>query len=319
MTVLHIDSTVADEERRRKLFDGDLFVYSPTPHSAELAAFARRMAEQAFAPHHPPTAQHHLTGQSYVSVLADLKPAFINHPRCKELVRGVLADLGADLTRTYFDVPRLRTMTSDYLNAGLTLQFEPHRDTWFSAPLAQVNFWLPVYEVDQANVMAFHQRYFDVAVRNSSADYDYAEWVRHGRTAAAQQVTTETRPQPRPRQEIEREPELRVLTPPGGLLVFSGAHLHSTVPNTSGRTRFSIDFRAVHLADVETRTGARNVDSACRGSSLGDFLRAADLSPLPADLVRTYQAAGPGAPVSVPAPARPVPPGPRPRPSGGRS
>jgi hypothetical protein len=319
MTVLHVDSAAADEQRRTRLFAGDLFVYSPTPHSIELAEFARVMAERAFAPHFPPDAQHHLTGPAYVSVLAGLKPRFTNHPRCKELVRGVLADLGADLDRTYFDVPRLRTMTSEYLNAGLTLQFAPHRDTWFSAPLAQINYWLPVYEVEQANVMAFHQRYFATAVRNSSAGYDYADWVRRGRAAAVRQITAETRRQPRLEQQIDREPELRVLTPPGGLLVFSGAQLHSTVPNTSGRTRFSIDFRAVHLTDLTTGAGAPNVDAACRGSSLGDFLRAADLAPLPRELVRAFEATGPGTPVSVPAPARPTPPGPRPRPSDGRS
>ena len=51
--------------RRRaseKLFAGDLFVYSPTPHSTALVDFAREMAEDAFAPHFPPDAQHHLAG-----------------------------------------------------------------------------------------------------------------------------------------------------------------------------------------------------------------------------------------------------------------
>ena len=314
MTVLYVDSTLSDDQRRRRLFGGDLFVFSPTPHSARLVAFARELAEQAFAPHFPPDAQQHLAGTDYVAVLADLKPTFINHPRCKDLVRDLLGDLGADLSRTYFDVPRLRTMTSDYLNAGLTLQFDPHRDTWFSAPMAQLNFWIPVYEVEESNVMAFQQRYFGTGVCNSSGDYDYAEWVRHGRFAAASQVTAETRRQPRAEQEIEGEPDLRVVTPPGGILTFSGAQLHSTVPNTSGRTRFSIDFRVVHLDDIRTGAGAPNVDSDCRGSCLGDFLRAADLAPLPAELVDSY-AAGPGQPVaSVPAQARPVPPGPRPRP-----
>lgn len=288
MTVVHFDSPMSDDDRRARLFAGDLFVYSPTPHSMALVAFAREMTETAFAPHFPPDAQHHLAGPDYVRVLADLKPRFINHPRSAELVRGLLADLGADPGQTYFDVPRLRTMTSEYLNAGLTLQFAPHRDTWFSAPMAQLNFWLPVYEVEEANVMAFHPRYFDTGVRNSSRIYNYAEWVAYGRTAAAQQVHTETRPQPKLEQEIEREPDLRVITPPGGVLVFSGAHLHTTVPNTSGRTRFSIDFRAVNRRDVQARAGARNVDSRCTGTTLGDFRRASDLTPLPAELIESY-------------------------------
>src|SRR6266702_3999614 len=288
MTVIFLDSAMSDDERRQKLFGGDLFVYSPTPHSRELCAFARQMAEEAFAPYFPPDAQHHMAGQEYVDVLAKLKPTFINHPRSKELVGGILADLRVDLSQAYLDVPRLRTMTSEYLNAGLTLQFESHRDTWFSAPFSQINYWIPVYEIAENNAMAFHPRYFTESVRNSSRDYNYAEWVAHGRTAAANQVETETRKQPEAEQEIEREPDIRVITPPGGILLFSGAQLHTTVPNTSGKTRFSIDFRVVNRRDVETRSGAANVDSECTGTNLGDFLRATDLTPLPGELIASY-------------------------------
>lgn len=288
MTVIYLDSPMSDDERRQKLFDGDLFLYSPTPHSLELIAFARQLSEEAFAPHFPPDAQHHVARQEYVDVLAKLKPTFINHPRSKELVAGILADLGVDVEQTYLDVPRLRSMTSEFLNAGLTLQFESHRDTWFSAPFSQLNYWIPVYDVAESNAMAFHPRYFRGAVKNTSRDYNYAEWVKFGRTAAAAQVDMETRRQPEAAEEIEREPDIRVITPPGGILIFSGAQLHTTVPNTSGRTRFSIDFRTVHRRDVETHNGAANVDSDCTGTNLGDFLRATDLERLPGHLVDEY-------------------------------
>lgn len=294
MTVIFLDSSMSDDNRREKLFGGDLFVYSPTPHSRELIAFARQMADEAFAPHFPPEAQHHLARQEYVDVLAKLKPTFINHPRSKELVAGILADLRIDLDESYLDVPRLRTMTSEFLNAGLTLQFESHRDTWFSAPLSQINYWIPVYEVAETNAMAFHPRYFAGAVKNSSRGYNYTEWVAYGRTAAAAQVDMETRKQPEAEEEIEREPDIRVITPPGGILLFSGAQLHTTVPNTSGKTRFSIDFRTVNRRDVETHAGAPNVDSECTGTNLGDFLRAADLERLPQELVAEYDTAPAG-------------------------
>jgi hypothetical protein len=288
MTVIHFDSLLSDAERREKLFAGDLFVYSPRPAATALVEFARQMTEEAFAPHFPPDAQHHLTGNDYVEVLAGLKPTFINHARSKELVAAVLAELGADVGETYFDVPRLRSMTSEYLNAGLTLQFETHRDTWFSAPFCQVNWWMPVYDVVETNVMAFHPRYFSGATRNSSRDYDYFEWVRTGRPAAAMNVDMESRKQPELEEPIEMTPDIRLLTPPGGIIMFSGAQLHTTVPNTSGRTRFSIDFRTVNIQDVEAVRGAENVDSACTGTNLGDFLRATDLETLPQELVDAY-------------------------------
>ncbi|MFB9239240.1 hypothetical protein ACFFWC_27530 [Plantactinospora siamensis] len=318
MTVLYFDPSLTDDERRARLFAGDLMVHRPTAHSMALVAFAREMVERAFAPHPPPIAQRHLAPREYVDILAGLKPSFINHPRSVELVRGILADLGADPAETYFDVPRLRSMTSDYLNAGLTLQFSPHRDTWFSAPMCQLNHWLPVYEVVEENVMAFHPPYFGTPAPNSSREYDYAEWVAHGRTAAARQVETETRPQPRLTEEIPLQPDLRVITPPGGVLVFSGAQLHTTVPNTSGRTRFSIDFRVVNRRDVEAGVGARNVDSACTGTTLGDFRRVCDLEPMPPELVAAASAAAGPSAVSAP-PAAPAPRARHPRPSGARS
>jgi len=46
--------------------------------------------------------------------------------------------------------------------------------------------------------------------------------------------------------------------------------------------------RTVHRSDVEARGGAANVDSACTGTNLGDFLRATDLEQLPADLIASY-------------------------------
>jgi hypothetical protein len=147
---------------------------------------------------------------------------------------------------------------------------------------------MPVYDVEESNVMAFHPRYFSGATRNSSRDYDYFEWVQTGRTAAAQQIDMETRKQPELEQAIEMQPDIRVITPPGGILMFSGAQLHTTVPNTSGKTRFSIDFRTVNRSDVESGRGAPNVDSECTGTNLGDFLQATTLETLPQATIDAY-------------------------------
>jgi hypothetical protein len=290
MGTIYVDSPLSDDERRTRLYAGDLFVHSPTKSSTELCALARGMSEEAFAPYDPRVAQNSMPAEEYADILADLKPRFIHHPRAKELIRGMFAELGCDVEKMYFDVPRLRTMAhGDYMKAGLALQFHPHRDTWFSAPYAQLNWWLPVYPVDTENCMAFHLRYFDQPVRNSSSMYDYDEWNRTGRQQAAQQIKHETRKQPEAEEELELIPDVRVITPVGGALVFSGAQMHSTVPNTTGRTRFSIDFRTVNLDDLVEGKAAPNVDSECTGTTLGDFARASDLAPLDDDIVARYE------------------------------
>lgn len=286
MPTIYQDSSLDDQERRQRLYGGALFTFSPGESAAELSRLARELSEEAFAPYEPTVAQDAMPAERYVEILAELKPQFIHHPRAKELIAALLSELGCDLERTYFDVPRLRTMAhGEYLNAGLAYQFHPHRDTWFSAPQQQLNWWLPVYEVEPENTMAFHPQYFERSVLNSSSGYDYDEWNRTGRQQAASQVKKETRKQPRPEQPLDLDPDLRIVTPPGGPIVFSAAQLHSTVPNTTERTRFSIDFRTVNLDDLAEGIGAPNIDSECTGTTLPDFLRASDLEPLPEDLI----------------------------------
>jgi hypothetical protein len=289
MPTIYLDAALDDQKRRHRLYGGDLFTFSPGESAMLLSGLARELSEEAFAPHDPTVAQASMSAERYVEILAELKPTFIHHPRAKELIASLLSELGCDLEKTYFDVPRLRTMAhGEYLNAGLALQFHPHRDTWFSAPQQQLNWWIPVYEIESENSMAFHPQYFDRPVRNSSSDYDYEEWNRAGRQQAAKQVKKETRKQPRAEEPLELDPDVRVVTPPGGTLVFSAAQLHSTVPNTTNRTRFSIDFRTVNLDDLVEGIGAPNIDSECTGTTLGDYLRASDLEPLPESVIAMY-------------------------------
>jgi len=80
--------------------------------------------------------------------------------------------------------------------------------------------------------------------------------------------------------------------PVGGVQLFSGAQLHSTVANTSPLSRFSIDFRTVFLADLESGRSAPNADSQPTGTSLRDFRRARDLAPMPDDVVAKYDIEG---------------------------
>jgi hypothetical protein len=287
---IYFDANVSDDVRRNELYDGQLFTYSPTSSSTELVRFARQLIADAFDGLDPETAQYHMPVEQYAARLADLKPKFIHHPTSKELVRGILRELHCDLERTYFDVPRMRTATSDnYLTSGIAYAFHPHRDTWYSAPQCQLNWWIPVFELESGRSMALHPGYWARAVRNSSRGYNYEEWNKTNRFTASQHVGTDTRVQPKAEEPMDLNPQVRVVTPVGGILVFSAAQIHSTVPNTTGRTRFSIDFRTVHIDDVSAMRGAPNVDSACTGTTMKDYLRGSDLSKIPASLIAMYE------------------------------
>lgn len=289
MNAVLIDPALSDDDRRERLYAGQLIVHSPTPSSLALVDLAKEMIHETFGALDPETAQYELEVEDYAARLADLKPRFIHHPKSKDYIRGILEELGADPAKTYFDVPRMRSSTSDdYLTSGIAYAFHPHRDCWYSAPMCQLNWWMPIFPIAEDNGMAFHPHYWDAPVKNGSRDYNYAQWNLTSRQSAATFIKSDTRKQPKPEEPMELDPQIRVVQPPGSILLFSAAQMHSSVPNTSGKTRFSIDFRTVHIDDVQQQHGAPNIDTDCTGTSMGDYLRGTDLSRVPDELIELY-------------------------------
>lgn len=294
MAVVHLDSTLPDDVRRARLFAGDIFIYGPTERSRALIEHARSMIEAKFAGGDPETAQFDMGVEDFAALLGQLKPAFIHHQRSKDLVAGIIEELGADPGKMYFDVPKMRSSTSDgYLTTGIALAFPPHRDTWFSAPPCQINWWTPIYGITIDNGMAFYPHYFDRPVENNSEVYDYYRWNSTRATAHLDLKGGGARAVPEAKQSVDDAPDARYVVPPGGLILFSAAQLHASLPNHSGRTRFSIDFRTVHYDDVAEERGATNLDAACTGTALRDFMRCTDGAQLPDDLVRLYDSGAP--------------------------
>src|SRR5712691_6883875 len=83
MNTLYFDSNVNDDVRRQRLYNGQLFVFSPRPSSMALCQFAREMIAEAFAPLDPREAQYSLPVEEFVAIVAPLKPRFIHHPKSK--------------------------------------------------------------------------------------------------------------------------------------------------------------------------------------------------------------------------------------------
>jgi hypothetical protein len=289
LDTISFDSHLSDELRREQLYGGRIFVFSPRRSTVALCKFARDMIEDAFGHKDARTAQFSMPVEQFVSICAPLKPRFIHHPTTQHLLRDVVEELNCGAIDTYIDVPRLRVVThGGYLTSGVGYAHHPHRDTWYSAPMCQLNWWLPIYPFDAESSMAFHPRYWSDPIRNGSSGFNYYQWNRDGRKNAAMHIHKDTRVQPRAEETLTLKPQVRIVCPPSGIVLFSAAQLHSTVPNTSGSTRYSIDFRTVNINDVVAMRGAPNIDSSATGTSLRDFGRAADLAPIPDDVVLSY-------------------------------
>src|SRR5882672_941061 len=260
-----------DEGCRLRAYQGELTILPPSSASCALVEFARDQIEASFAPCHPQHAHGELAVTEVVEILTRLKPQFIHHPETKKRLQRLLVAYPAD-----------------YLTTGIAYAHHPHRDTWYSAPPCQLNWWMPIYDFDANQGMAFHPRYWGVPTKNSSGDFNYYRWNADGRKNAAQHVKSDTRVQPHATETLDLEPGVRLVVPAGGVILFSGAHMHSTVRNETSLARWSIDFRTVNLDDLANRRGPAVPDSASTGTSLRDFRRVVDLEPMPEEIVAMY-------------------------------
>lgn len=289
MAAVWIESSFTDAERREALYAGDTFFYTPKTSVRALCHLAWELISEAFHPLDPTQAQFELPVERFVDIIAPLKPRFTHHPRAKGLLRQLLDECGCDTAKTYFDVPKLRIVThGGYLTAGVGYAYKPHRDTWYACPPCQINWWTPISDVEEDNAFVIHPRFFGERVRNSSADFDAYRWNADGRKNAARYVHDDPRPHPHLLEPRALDRQV-LLGPPGSLTLFSAQHLHATVPNESGRTRFSIDFRTVHENDVLAHRGAELVDSAATGTTLRDFVCADGYRRFPEEVVAEYE------------------------------
>jgi hypothetical protein len=290
--IVSAEAGISDDERRRRVYDGEVFNLPPRESLRALGDFAWELIVAAFGDLEPATAYQDLAVEEYVKILGPLKTGFTHHPRSKELLSAALVDFGCDPSETYFDLPKLRIVTpASYLTAGLGYNYTPHRDTWYSAPQCQVNWWSPIRGLTRESCMAFHPEHWLSRTGNTSKDFDAYEWNRSGRRDAATFITSDPRPHPR-LTDTDPGTDVRLLGDPGSVVVFSAAQLHSTVPNTSSGTRFSVDFRTVNLRDLAAEAGPENVDSDSTGTTLRDFLRLYTYEAVPEKLIEQYDLDG---------------------------
>jgi len=149
---------------------------------------------------------------------------------------------------------------------------------------------MPIYDLDQSASLVFYPDYWDRRVRNGSEEFDYQESVAPATAAAvAADVAAGKRRTYFAEEPVEGRGELRLVCAAGGLILFSSGHLHATAPNLSGRTRFSVDFRTVHIADLREDRGPKVVDAAGTGTSLTGFRQVDDFGQLPVELIERYR------------------------------
>ncbi len=200
-----------------------------------------------------------------------VRRALYTSARWHEAVRDLIAASGFDPAAYAFDPLRLRTV----LHRGHEIParravYVAHRDTWYAHPQAAITWWLPLDDLDADETFVFYPDAFATPGAERLGAFDYDRWVQDGWALKigwqdgrrdGRRVIRACSAPTRARRSASPAVAAR-------LLLFSGAHLHRTLPQATGRARFSLDFRIAHLGDVAAGTGAPNADNRSRGSAL---------------------------------------------------
>jgi hypothetical protein len=281
MLSMYVNGSFPKNDFQETIYRGTIWLNTKLDTAQKFCRFADHCAVEALG-EDPRSAHKRMPVAEFVSKVGRLKSRFTNDELSKKYIREFLEEIDQDPKDYLFDVPRLRVVPNyDYLHAGVSYAYKPHRDLWYGNPNCQINTWMTVYPIDPSQTMMINPAYFARKIKNSSNVWDLKDWIENQRPRAIQNVTVEERPHPLPLEDIDDSGEIRVAGERAEMLIFSGAHLHGTVPNLGERVRFSIDFRVLNKADLRAGRGATNVDSEAHNVEYGykDLFNAADLTP----------------------------------------
>jgi hypothetical protein len=243
-------------------------VWQVAEHDAALRAV--ELAEAALRAElgpDPRGAQHGLGPEAFFAAYTRARDRVLQDEDAAGAADALAAALGLRPDETRLDRLRLRAVTSGgHRNPAAAAAYHVHRDTWYANPPAQLNLWIAVGDVADEEAFDFWPAHWDVPVANDSHLFDLEAWHAAGGWQKA------VRPKHYPHAlEPPRGPACRVPCRRGESLLFSATHLHGTHPHHSGRTRFSLELRLVHLPDLERLAATRRLDDRSRGSTLAEM------------------------------------------------
>lgn len=260
MVALHLlDRPLPAKELGARLLKGEILVWREVEALAELRIELDRIIRQTLADDAPTTAEKRLPGEVFIERIRQLRSQVMKDLKLHRLMKTAMEYVGLDLDDSYWDALQLRVVPSAASHQARRIMPLPmHRDNWGSNIAQQLNWWTPIYPTDADNTLAFYPAYWSQAVENDSANWDYLAFkqrMREGKAASHPVLPTLT-------ESLPAAQLLPLVIQPGDLLAFSGQHLHGSIANTHGRSRFSLETRTVSRDHITTGLAAPAPDGA---------------------------------------------------------
>lgn len=269
----------ADEAAfRAALYQGTVFKLPPNVVSLALVQELAALIDTELGADGPSReAQFRLSDGEFFERIGRLRKAIYTGERYHRAIDDLVRSCGFDPANMAYDPMRLRVITHrGFENPKAAPIYYAHRDTWYAHSQAEITWWIPLHDVTEEETFVFYPDWFAQPVPNNSEAFDYDGWTKHGtQLRIGWQNPDSGLKHTYPGQIGEFNPgrEITLSAKAGEVLLFAGAHFHQTRKNCTGRTRFSIDLRTVHLDDHAQGRGAPNVDNRSTGSALVDYVR----------------------------------------------
>ncbi len=265
-----IEKPTPIQEIKELIYQGKILLLTNCKSSRALARFAVQFLKENLNTNDPKNFEHTISNEEFHFRTSKLKTIFSKSSKTKTLVRIILEELNFKITTSYFDLVRLRCITS-YAHRVKAAKpaFAVHRDTWYANPETQINFWIPLFDVSKKDTFSFYPDFFLKPVKNNSNEFDYNSWKKIGGYQSSKE--NKNRIFPELKEKINFKNKLKISCKSGDLLLFSASHLHGTSPNLTSSTRFSLDFRVIDTDDLN-KPYPPNIDNKSKGSILKDML-----------------------------------------------
>jgi hypothetical protein len=262
---------------RRALYAGTIFRLSPTAASLQVVERATALLQEELGPGPIREAQFRFRDEEWFTRIGRLRKAIYTGAEFHDLVRAILRESGFEVEQTAFDPMRLRVVTHQgYENPRAAPIYLAHRDTWYAHSQAEITWWIPLHDAGPEETFVFYPDHFASPVPNNSEAFDYDRWVQHGaslRIGWQNPDAGQTNIYPGQVGSFDPGATVGFAARTGEIVLFAGAQFHQTRRNNTGRTRFSLDFRSVHLRDYEQGIGAPNVDNRSTGSAVREYVQ----------------------------------------------
>ena len=249
------------EAFKKSVYGGTVYIVPATAATLELVNFAKRKIKSAQE-----------SEKNIGNAVLEVRHILTQPDTARSFIATITKDFNLDARNTVFDVLRLRHVEDKgHMDPAKKPAYSVHRDTWYANPQCQINWWIPLHDLDEKQSFKFFPHFFDRPIGNTSDTFDYKRWINEGG------FQSETPRNPARYPTSTSEPVDKDTTAfsakAGDIIIFAASHLHQTCLNDTGKPRFSIDFRTVDIDDKVKGRGAPDVDNNSQGDATVDYLR----------------------------------------------